>query len=598
MSLLLLFPSGGSTPWEPTDDSVKRWYDAQDLSTMFTDTAGTTPVTTNGDLIARWNDKGTDADHATQSTSGDRPTYRTTSNVNSEAGVRNTTISTNEGMVITGGWGSMGELMSAGAIEGVQASFGSSYTSGVDFTNANLLSVHWDDGGGGAGAGTLKWFEKGAQVGSTVTGLTLTDSGIVIIGANLLTSGNFSFGRFLSGQRIFNRSTGGRAGDGDYTDILFWLDPAGDLDDLREKGEGYVGHKFGFTLASGHPYEFAPPTTGGGGPTIHEDTISEGIGTAEALTANQLFSVTVSEGVGTAEALAVSQILSVTVSEGVGTAETLIANEVTNVSLSDSVDVAEALLGGALIMDTISETVGVAEELTGYRIITDTLTDGIGNAEALGATAIYVGALTDNVNVTELASTGQQIDLEISEGIGVAETLIANEVTNVSLADAVGVAEALTANQGYAQTLTDTVGVAEELIANEVTNVSLADAVGVAEALTAYRIVDTTITDGVGTAPVLSEPNAILTQTVTDGLGILDAMSPAGLFNISLDDTLELSDSAEAERAVLTPSTEQNAQVTVSLPRRIEAVLASRRIISIVVRRNEAVLPSRIVVGG
>jgi hypothetical protein len=51
------------------------WYDPSDLTTMFQDTAGTTPVTTPGQTVARINDKSGRGNNATQATTASRPTY-------------------------------------------------------------------------------------------------------------------------------------------------------------------------------------------------------------------------------------------------------------------------------------------------------------------------------------------------------------------------------------------------------------------------------------------------------------------------------------------------------------------------------------------
>ena len=53
------------------------WYDPSDLSTMFTDTDGTTPATV-GDPVARINDKSGRGNHATQATAAARPTLQQT----------------------------------------------------------------------------------------------------------------------------------------------------------------------------------------------------------------------------------------------------------------------------------------------------------------------------------------------------------------------------------------------------------------------------------------------------------------------------------------------------------------------------------------
>lgn len=51
------------------------WYDPSDLTTLFQDTAGTTPITTPGQVVARINDKSGQGNHATQATTASRPTY-------------------------------------------------------------------------------------------------------------------------------------------------------------------------------------------------------------------------------------------------------------------------------------------------------------------------------------------------------------------------------------------------------------------------------------------------------------------------------------------------------------------------------------------
>lgn len=52
------------------------WYDPSDFSTMFQDTAGTTPVTATGQSVARINDKSGNGNNATQSTAANRPTLQ------------------------------------------------------------------------------------------------------------------------------------------------------------------------------------------------------------------------------------------------------------------------------------------------------------------------------------------------------------------------------------------------------------------------------------------------------------------------------------------------------------------------------------------
>lgn len=52
------------------------FLDPTDISTLFQDTAGTVPVTTPGQTVARVNDKSGNGNHATQPTAAARPTYQ------------------------------------------------------------------------------------------------------------------------------------------------------------------------------------------------------------------------------------------------------------------------------------------------------------------------------------------------------------------------------------------------------------------------------------------------------------------------------------------------------------------------------------------
>ena len=58
------------------------WYDISDISTLFQDSAGTTPVTAAGQPVGKVLDKSGNNIHATQATSANRPTYQVDSNGN------------------------------------------------------------------------------------------------------------------------------------------------------------------------------------------------------------------------------------------------------------------------------------------------------------------------------------------------------------------------------------------------------------------------------------------------------------------------------------------------------------------------------------
>ena len=70
---------GGAVPLSIADlfasSEQGAWYDPSDLSTLFQDSAGTTPVTASGQPVGKMLDKSGRANHAVQATAARRPIY-------------------------------------------------------------------------------------------------------------------------------------------------------------------------------------------------------------------------------------------------------------------------------------------------------------------------------------------------------------------------------------------------------------------------------------------------------------------------------------------------------------------------------------------
>ena len=68
-------------PFSPIDlfqnNEQGAWYDPSDLSTMFQDSAGATPVTADGQPVGLILDKSGNGNHASQATAAARPLYKT-----------------------------------------------------------------------------------------------------------------------------------------------------------------------------------------------------------------------------------------------------------------------------------------------------------------------------------------------------------------------------------------------------------------------------------------------------------------------------------------------------------------------------------------
>lgn len=61
----------------PASLSPAAWYDPSDISTLFQDSAGTTPVAADGDPVGKMLDKSGNGNHLVQAVTSAQPTYRT-----------------------------------------------------------------------------------------------------------------------------------------------------------------------------------------------------------------------------------------------------------------------------------------------------------------------------------------------------------------------------------------------------------------------------------------------------------------------------------------------------------------------------------------
>jgi hypothetical protein len=77
LSLGLSLKRRASGAFTPATVSPTAWYDPSDLTTLWKDTAGTDPVTADGDAVARIDDKSGNGYHWLQATAANRPLYKT-----------------------------------------------------------------------------------------------------------------------------------------------------------------------------------------------------------------------------------------------------------------------------------------------------------------------------------------------------------------------------------------------------------------------------------------------------------------------------------------------------------------------------------------
>lgn len=76
--VLLLGNQGAAAPLAPADiTGLQLWLDASDATTLFQDSAGTTPVAANNDVVGLWRDKSGNSRHYSRTTTANKPLYKT-----------------------------------------------------------------------------------------------------------------------------------------------------------------------------------------------------------------------------------------------------------------------------------------------------------------------------------------------------------------------------------------------------------------------------------------------------------------------------------------------------------------------------------------
>jgi hypothetical protein len=179
-----------NNPTSPTLTGMDRWMDAHNLSTLFQDSAGTTPVTANNDPVGRWNDANGSAKRWDQAGAGNRPLYKTNI-LNGKAGVKFdgtddfmtvvTSFSANLLTVfaVVSGWTTTGQrpiLASHTDLAGGEPKYGIALTTGLpDITEYGVAVIHTGNAAPST-SGAIVVYQYDQITAATWDGLTSTGS--------------------------------------------------------------------------------------------------------------------------------------------------------------------------------------------------------------------------------------------------------------------------------------------------------------------------------------------------------------------------------------------------------------------------------------
>jgi hypothetical protein len=250
-----------------TSSKLKVWLDASDSSTLWQNSVASSAAG-NGEFLALWKDKSGNNNHATQSTSGDRPRV-ITNHLNSKAVIQFTQDDENNGDDMQ-----LGELSS-------QFPTGASWYAMVDLLESNvkrynILGVNSANDDRMVAANysesrpssflnyraNLAGWNNFPATGKAIFAYE-SDSSVFRISVNGTEIGTASPG-YSSGAgnwQIGNRVGNGQAYNGYIAEILMLNSVLPNTS--RQIMEGYLAHKWGSSnnLPANHPYKASAPTT-------------------------------------------------------------------------------------------------------------------------------------------------------------------------------------------------------------------------------------------------------------------------------------------------------------------------------------------------
>jgi hypothetical protein len=238
--------------WNPRNDGLAVWYDAEDIGTITCDGSG---------KVSEWRDKSGNANNATQGTAGQRPTFQAASVFgkpgilfvrSSSTNLGFTTLATGD-TTVSIAWR---HTVSANPktlfcrVSGSGAHqcrcYGDQLAQSVNF----VVDVQTAPSGPAAPVNHVSSWRSSSGGGTWL----MRDDGIQYTTTNSTT--------ITSGQNGIGISNGGDNLDGVICEILCSLGKATDYEIIRR--EGYLAWKWGFVarLRGNHPFNNRPPLIG------------------------------------------------------------------------------------------------------------------------------------------------------------------------------------------------------------------------------------------------------------------------------------------------------------------------------------------------
>jgi hypothetical protein len=235
---------------------LSLWLDAADSTTLFQDTAGTSPVTSNGQTLRRWNDKSGRGCNATQA--GNAPTWNS-------AGYTTFTRTSTQTLRLPDGtlpYSAVNTEYSmfavvrptvASAILTIlcSGSAGTNLFNGLQINFARLSNL-WYANDVGGGSVPLNVFSIASAI------YTGSSRAVFLTGSNITTTNSTGWAGTISNNVIgLESATNNHPFGGDIAELIVY--PTALSTAERQVVEGYLARKWGITELTGDPYRFGGP---------------------------------------------------------------------------------------------------------------------------------------------------------------------------------------------------------------------------------------------------------------------------------------------------------------------------------------------------
>ena len=254
--------------WSPlTPGGCGLWLDASDTSTLFQDSAGTIAVTTSGQPIGLWRDKSGSGHDFSQTSSGNRVTYDTSTKgalqlssptylQASAASLGTVSTSANLTIIMTASTGPSAswQIILAQWFTGTNR-FHLSFQSGTDLT-PNLRSASTGTELSYPMSGTMA-YNRTYTIGFIANGTSLYMS---FMGTSNTTTMSAALSTNPTSAITIADSRNANLTDGKIQEIIIY--PSAISTTAFQQAEGYLAWKWGLkaSLPSSHPYKLFPPS--------------------------------------------------------------------------------------------------------------------------------------------------------------------------------------------------------------------------------------------------------------------------------------------------------------------------------------------------